>query len=321
MSRARTALQFGLPPAAAIAVALLLPFPAGAVDWGGVQGRDIALFYPGQASWEWALTQSEHRGNKKFREGKNCIACHGGEEADIGGVIASGERLEPGPIAGWPPMIEVGVKAAHDGERLYVRLEWSDVEVPAAPRKDLEAEVKVTMILDDGRVVEAKRAGCWGACHDDAVGMPSAAAGQELTKYLARSRSKITRSGGGETYKPQAELDQMLSDGKFLEFWQAKLNKGAPAEAVAGYILDRRRKHEAPLVSAEAELKDGRWIVVLSRPLKAGRPGYKDIVPGKVYSLGFAIHPSYSDRRFHNVSLERTLVLDRGEADFVAVKR
>ena len=28
------------------------------------------------ASFEWALTQTDHSGAKKFREGKNCKDCH-----------------------------------------------------------------------------------------------------------------------------------------------------------------------------------------------------------------------------------------------------
>ena len=27
-----------------------------AIDWASVPGKDVVLFYPGQASWEWALT-------------------------------------------------------------------------------------------------------------------------------------------------------------------------------------------------------------------------------------------------------------------------
>ena len=320
MGHTRTLLRSGPLPIAAI-VAAMLATPALAVEWNAVKGQDIVLFYPGQASWEWALTQSDHSGNKKFREGKDCIECHGGEERDIGKKIASGEKLEPKPIKGWPAAIDVNVKFAHDDQRLYVRLEWADVEVAGGPKGDPETEDKVTLILDDGKLVEAKRAGCWGACHDDAIGMASATAGRELTKYLARSRTKITRAGGGETYKPQGELDKLLAGGQFLEYWQARLNQGKPAVAVHGYILDKRHKDEAPLLEAESQYADGRWTVVMSRQMEAGRPGYKDIVPGTVYSLGIAIHPSYSEHRFHNVSFERTLVLDRGKADFVAVKQ
>jgi cytochrome c-type protein NapC len=59
--------------------------------------------------------------------------------------------------------------------------------------------------------------------------------------------------------------------------------------------------------------------VVFSRKLVAGAP-YKDIVPGKLYTVGLAIHAGHTNHRFHYVSLERMLALDKGPADFVAPK-
>jgi cytochrome c-type protein NapC len=165
------------------------------------------------------------------------------------------------------------------------------------------------------------RAGCWGACHDDAEGMASAPAGKEITKYLPESRTKLTRQGGGDNIKPQADLDAALQGGKFLEFWQARLNKGKPAVAADGYILDKRHQSDTPAIAAEGEYSGDKWVVVLSRPLKASGPGHKDIAPGKVYTLGFAIHDDYTAHRFHFVSLATTMVLDSGTADLVAIKK
>ena len=45
---------------------------------------------------------------------------------------------------------------------------------------------------------------------------------------------------------------------------------------------------------------------------------HKAFVPGKTYTLGFSVHAGHTARRFHYVSLEKTLVLDSGKADFVA---
>ncbi|MBI1732502.1 MAG: cytochrome c-552 precursor [Gammaproteobacteria bacterium] len=294
---------------------------APAVDWNGVEGRQVMLFFPGQASWEWALTQADHSGAKKFREGKNCRECHAEEEKDIGDKIASGKKLEPNPVAGKPGSVSVNVKTAHDGERLYVRLQWQEPARSQGAKMDPDFESKITMMLDDGSVSEAVRSGCWGACHDDAVGMASAAAGSELTKYLARSRTKVARSGGGENYKPAAELDQLLQQGVFMEFWQAKLNKGAAPLAVDGYILDQRHKNETPAIQAEGGMEGGAWTVTLSRKLSGAGPRHKDIVPGKTYSVGFALHSDHAEHRFHHISFEHTLAVDQGKADFVAVKK
>lgn len=290
---------------------------AHAVDWSGVPEKEIALFYPGQASWEWVLTEKDHSGAPKFREGKNCKGCHEGEQKDIGARIASGKKLEPKPIAGRPGSLALKVQAAHDAERLYFRLRWT-AGPPGATRMEPKVAAGVTVMIDDGHVKEATRAGCWGSCHDDAVGMASAPVGKEITKYLGASRVKLSRQGGAENFKSAADLNALLVQGTFLEYWQARLNPGQPAQAVSGYILDRRHKHDAAATRVEGGFAGGAWTVVLSRSLKASGPGQKDIVPGRSYALGFAIHDDYANHRYHHVSLEQSLVLDTGNADFVA---
>lgn len=295
--------------------------PAQAVDWSGVPAKEVVLFYPGQASWEWSLTQSDHSGNEKFREGKKCRECHRGEETNIGDLIVSGKKVEPDPIPGKAGSVALSVQAAHDGERLYLRLQWPATEPLSIPKMDPDFEAKVTVMIDDGSVVEAVRAGCWGSCHDDAVGMASAPEGKKITKYLAASRTKITRQGGGENYKPAGELEKLIDQGIFLEYWQARLNRGAGATAVSGYILDKRHKNEPPVIDAEGGLEGGKWTVVLSRKLTLGQGPHKTIAAGKTYTVGFAIHDSYLEHRFHDVSLGYTLMLGEGEADIIAVQR
>ena len=107
----------------------------------------------------------------------------------------------------------------------------------------------------------------------------------------------------------------------FLEYWQARLNPGQAAQAADGYILDKRHKNATPAVEAQATHNAGKWSVVLSRKLKMGAAGHKDIVSGKTYHVGFAVHDDYADHRFHYVSLEYTLALDKGKADFVAARQ
>lgn len=306
--------------AACAVIGALAGAPVHAIDWNAVPEREVTLLYPGQGSWEWVLTQDDHSGAKKFREGKNCFACHKGEEKDMGAKMVAGKKIEPAPIPGKPGHLALKVKTAHDDERLYFRVEWPAGK-PGAKKMDPKHAARVTVMLDDGSVKEAARAGCWGSCHDDAIGMASAPAGKEITKYLTASRTKVTRQGGGENLKPAAELQRLLKQGVFLEYWQARLNPGQPAQAVDGYILEKRHENKAPLAGVEARLDNGKWTVVLSRKLKAGGDGRKDIVPGKTYSIGFAVHDDYANHRFHHVSFERTLVLDQGKADFVAAKK
>jgi cytochrome c-type protein NapC len=304
----------------AVAAWCLAATPGWAIDWSTVTERDVPLFYPGQGSWEWALTQADHSGAKKFREGKNCRACHGGEEQDIGEKIVTGKKLESSPIPGKPGSLTLKVKTAHDGERLYLRLAWRGAKSGSGKKMDDQVAARVTLMVDDGRVKEATRAGCWGGCHDDAVGMAAAQAGQEVTKYLTASRTKMTRRGG-EAVKPAGDLAALITQGAYLEYWQARLNPGQPAQAVDGYVLDKRHQQKTPAVSAQATFSDGEWVVVLSRKLRLGEPGHKDLFPDKTYTVGFAVHDDYANHRFHHVSFEHTLALDRGPADLVAVKQ
>ena len=99
---------------------LLSAGPVLAIDWAGVPARDVTVFYPGQSSWEWALTPTDHQGAPKFREGKDCHDCHRGEEASLGDKVVSGKVNEPAPIAGKPGSIVAHVKVAHDEQRFYV---------------------------------------------------------------------------------------------------------------------------------------------------------------------------------------------------------
>lgn len=298
---------------------LLGPASAFAIDWSQVPERKLVLFQPGQASWEWVMTESDHSGAPKFRGGKNCRGCHGGEERDIGATIAAGGKLEAAPIPGRTGSLGLRVQAAHDAERLHVRLQWQPGKAPAK-KMDPAVAARVTVMFDDGSVREAGRAGCWSSCHDDATGM-AASAGGKLEKYLGASRSKLSRQGGGKNLKPAAELGALVAKGTFLEYWQAQLNPGMAAKVNAGYILDRRHKEAGSPVRAEAAFQGGNWVVTLSRPLKAAGRGQKTFEPGKTYMIGFAIHDGYTEHRYHYVSLEHTLALDGGKADIVAGKR
>jgi len=303
----------------AFALGAFVAHPAAAVDWGSVPGKEVVLFYPGQSSFEWALTESDHSGGPDIREGDSCADCHQGEQAKIGNLIVSGQKLEPNPIQGKRGSIPATVKVAQEGDRLHVRMEWPDSAAPPPPpTMDEEFEVKATFMIDDGTVVSAKRTGCWAACHADMIDMPYDPSGADLTKYIARSRTQVTREGGGESYKPGSELNQMLANGMFLEIWQVRANKSGPASAAHGYILDKRHMSDSPAVNASASFSGGTWAVEMSRPLNVGQPGYKALAPGKTYTVGFAIHDAHADHRFHHVSLEYTLVLGQGSADFVA---
>lgn len=289
-----------------------------AVDWTTVQGKDVTLFYPGQASWEWALTQSSHSGAKRFRGGKNCRDCHNGEEADIGALIVSGKKLEPDPISGKPGSIQINVKVAHDANSLYVRVTWPIRQSAIVEKQDPDFETKFTMMLGDANVKEATRAGCWGTCHADLSTMPNDPGDDDgIKKYLSRSRTKLTRQGGGRNYKSQEQLQTLITNGYFLEYWQGRIT-GDKVTSASGMVLEVRKEFDKPMVSAVAEVVNGQQVLTLSRALHTPDPLRKDIDTGITYAVAFALHESHSSQRFHFVSFEYSLKLNEGEADFIS---
>ncbi len=305
---------------AALSVVMgLWPAPSRAVDWSTVTGKDVVLFYPAQMSWATVMTQAEHTGAGRFRKDKNCRECHDGAEAFSGEQLVVANPMEPSPIEGKPGSVLANIKFAHDAEQLYVRFEFAPGAQPNAGM-DAKFDTKVAMMFDDGSVYEMKRAGCYAACHIDSASMPKGTgpkgAAGEKTMYLPGSRTQPTRDGGGDL-KPAQDLASLRAAGAFAEYWQAGLNPGAAAVPHDGTILEKREEHAAPVVTAAATFEEGKWVVTLSRKLKVGAP-YKDIVPGKTYTVGFAIHAGHTNRRFHYVSMEKTFTLDQGPADFVA---
>jgi len=285
-------------------------------DWSKVAGKDITLLYPGQLSWELLLTQKEHSGADKFREGKDCRQCHERHETESGALLVADKSAEPTPIPGKPGSIKAHVKFARDAERLYIHVVFDPGKQPDAAQ-DREHVAKVAFMFDDGAVAEVARGGCWAVCHDNLAKMPSGGT-SDVTKYIARSRVKVGRTGGDQI-KPEADLAQLRAAGAFLEYWQAQLKPDGSAVAFDGDVLERRREHPAPVVAVSASQSGGAWAVTLSRRLAVGAP-YKDIVPGRIYNFGISIHAGHTAQRFHYVSLEKTLVLDQGSADFVAAR-
>ncbi|MGR9116341.1 MAG: ethylbenzene dehydrogenase-related protein, partial [Gammaproteobacteria bacterium] len=182
-------------------------------------------------------------------------------------------------------------------------------------------EAMASVMLDDGKVPEINRGGCWGACHDDMNGMASSEPGQDINKYLVKSRTKMTRKGGGDHIRSAAELKSLLDSGLIVEIWQARLNRGQAAEVLNGHILETRHDHTPTQVSVFADFSDGKWTTEFSRQLKVNDPACKAIESGTTYTLGFAVHDGYVQGRRHYVSFGNTLKLDQGPADLIARKQ
>ena len=335
-------------PASAAAAASAGDNPAASIDWTGIEASEITLFYPGQASMEWALKGSDHGGKRAFTKGGDrCFECHEDEEVDIGDLIVTGEKVEPTPIPGKRGSILVNIQAAHDADNLYMRFQWEDGEhAPVAfadgGKMDAENQIKLAIMLttdieDDPKVEFAERAGCWQSCHHDVNYMPhqpdDAALSGPLskrldlsggfTKYLKESRTSIEiegkdgkKRGGWDKLKDEAEIQTLLENGTFMDLLRYKSGTG---ESEDGYILAERIMTGGQGVNFTGSLDNGVWTVFMTRKLTSDKAGDISMATDQWYNIGFAIHDDYSNSRFHHVSLGFKLGFDDEDAEINAI--
>ncbi len=322
--------------------------PGGAdIDWSAIEAREVVLFYPGQASMEWALKGSDHGGKRAFTKGDRCFDCHEEEEVDIGEIVITGENAEEMPIPDKRGSFPVQVRAAYDAENLYLQFQWEDTEhVPLefveGGKMDPDNPVKLAIMLaedaeENPPVEYAERAGCWQTCHHDLNWMPhqpeeSAFAGDlaarldsslGFTKYLKESRSEIEidgkegkMRGGWDKLKPEAEIAAALEAGSFMDLLRYQAGTG---ESEDGHVLEERVMSGGQGVNFSGGLADGTWTIQMVRRLQSDQPGDISMDPANLYNIGFAIHDDYSSSRFHHVSLGLKLGFDNDEAEIIAV--
>jgi hypothetical protein len=168
-------------------------------DWSAVPRSEITLFYPGQASYQFVTGKDHAKGSKALADGRTCLRCHEGEEAEIGGKIVSGKRFEPKPVAGKAGAVKVTMQASFDNQNLYLNISWPAKEAGAfheyvvywdgkwetyATNKNNDAvaagkmkaayEDRFSIMLGDGKGVPAfNNYGCWATCHNDMRYMPN----------------------------------------------------------------------------------------------------------------------------------------------------
>jgi cytochrome c-type protein NapC len=354
-SRIAAAVEAAREEERALAAGQAAAAPAGGnvapnVDWDAVAASDMTLFYPGQASFEWVQNGKQHGGARPLTQGGDqCTTCHAKELEAIGNKVVAGgggkkDEIEPTPIPGKRGIINATVQAAHDGETLYVRMQWPDAGHFPAPfveggKMDPDNQVKVAMMITGTGIEMGDQVGCWATCHADNSYMPFdpgadaiAANGDvaaqlqaegTITKYLSESRTKIEikgrrgkAQGGWDQLKSQDEIDQLLAEGTFMDL----LRVYADGSATNGYLLDRRVQNDGE-IAGEASLSAGMWTVVFSRPLASDAVGDVPLEAGKTYTVGFAIHDDYASARFHHVTLNTSLALDDANATINVVQQ
>jgi len=344
-------------PVAEVQLASAQPVAAassgGAIDWSGVTGRTVTVFYPGQSSMEWALGR-QHGGKRAFNSGDRCFDCHEEELADIGNKIVTGEKemkvgkdkdhgMEPTLIPGKRGSFPVQIQTAHDSENLYMRFSWADSEHTAAPfvdggKMDPANKVKLAIMFATDDVEYADRAGCWGTCHADLRSMPFAPekdaiaassvanlnSSDGITKYIGESRSKInlkTRKGslgGWDKLKDSGEVQAELDAGHYMDLLRYKAGDNTSEN---GHILVDRTVNDGMGVEFTGSLNNGTWTVEVVRKLTSDQAGDISFDTSSVYNIGFAIHDDYTNARYHHVSLGYKLGFDNQEAEINAVKK
>jgi hypothetical protein len=282
-----------------IAFAMIAIFSAGgacaAPDWSKVAPNKLTLFYPGQASLEWAMNKPDHSAVPDIvNRGRSCAKCHRGDANEIGDKIVKGQpvgssksALEPKPAAGKAGSIPVQFQAAHDGSKIYFRVEWVSPQ-GGGEKMDAKNEVKLTMMFDGGGTVEGSNLnGCWATCHNDLRSMKNAA-DDKKTKYVK----------GAD-----------LGKGAFMDLLQFRSGKGE--KPVDGHVADKRVMEGGKgLINAEGKKEGNKWVVTFERQLSGGGTGDHAIVAGKQYNFGIAIHEDHANARYHYVSLGYQFALD-----------
>jgi hypothetical protein len=169
MSRSLTmSLGVGVAWAAGCSVAL-----AGAPsDWSTIPTHTVTLFYPGQSGYDWLRSPAHRRADRQVIEGESCVSCHEGEEAEIGALIVTGEKLEPAPIDGKKGSVDLQVQAAYDDQNLYLRFEWStQLDRPGQMHDYMRYTGEGWEFYGGARSEEAVRSGAPPrAAHDPPVG-------------------------------------------------------------------------------------------------------------------------------------------------------
>jgi hypothetical protein len=252
----------------------------GGVNWDKVPVTKVALFYPGQSSYQWLRSEAHKGANKETARGDACTSCHDDEteEATQGAKILSGKHpLEPqiAALKGKNGHIDMTVQAAYDDKNAYLRFQWKGQvmgnEHPyyrfdgkewkkygeVLTHKSVKEgktpalyESRLSVMLDDGKVPGFANQGCWATCHTGMIDMPGEATKEDLAAIpLLKSKSDLrkfvpaTRNDpmDWKSVKSAEEIANLKESGAFLELIQWRGARSHPAGmADDGFVLEYR---------------------------------------------------------------------------------
>ena len=247
------------------------------IDWSKIPAKSVKLFYPGQSSYQWLLSPEHKKGNQAVSRGRDCVSCHEDDETSIGNKLVKGGPLEPTPIAGKRGTLDLSVQAAHDDKNLYLRFEWGTqasrpgdaypylrfdgkewkrygsqkLSKEAREGKTLGVyEDRLTLMIDDGKVRNFDKQGCWLTCHNGMRDMPQEATKEQLAAHpLLNKRADVRKylpstrveNGTWDKTRSPEDIAKLKAEGAFLDLMQWRAHRSNPVGmADDGYVLEYR---------------------------------------------------------------------------------
>ncbi|HDO51432.1 MAG TPA: hypothetical protein ENH05_01700, partial [Rhizobiales bacterium] len=213
------------------------------------------------------------------REGEACVDCHKGEEKEIGNKLVVEGDLEPMPVEGKNGFINLKFQVAYDDNDAYFRFQWKTLnnypgwahpyyrydgkawKVYGYPKLDAVVqdgeqpgiyEDRMSMMIDDGKVENYAKQGCWITCHDGQRDNPDRPTTDEvkanaLFKYLkkkdVRKYLPSTRTDGSswDKGKTPEEIAKIKAAGGFLDLMQWRGHRSNPVGMSDDfYVLEYR---------------------------------------------------------------------------------
>lgn len=219
-----------------------------AIDWSKIPATKVALFYPGQSSYQWLRSEAHAGAAKETARGDSCVSCHDDakEEQRQGAKILRGNHpLEPhvAALKGKNGHIDMTVQAAYDDKNAYLRFQYktnnknhpgNDYPGYQFDGKEWKAyggmrlnknvlagktgvvyENRLNIMLDDGKVPGFAQQGCWLTCHDGERDMQKEPSKAEVE---ANALMKAIKKSDVRKYLPATRTNPMdWKTGKSVE--------------------------------------------------------------------------------------------------------
>ncbi|HEX6363743.1 MAG TPA: ethylbenzene dehydrogenase-related protein [Albitalea sp.] len=273
--------KLALMLSSALAAGPVLAADVATIDWSKVPSHKMTLFYPGQSSYQWLLGPGHKGAQREVARGDSCVSCHDETDAekDMGDKLVKANPLEPTPVKGKRGSVDVQLQVAYDAQNAYFRARWKTANrfpgtehqylrfdgkawtVYGYPKLDQVVqegmqpglyEDRFSIMIDDGKVPNFARQGCWLTCHEGERDMPNVAKKDavqanplmaalkrtDVRKYLPASRTDAT---DWKTGKSVEEIAKLKADGHFVDLVQWRAHRSnAVGMADDGYVLEWR---------------------------------------------------------------------------------